>query len=260
MEGVSREACRELLGRRITIDGTDFALTISECQCQTIYLPLACLVLQRAEQRKSGRFVTGIAGPPGAGKSVTAAILAELMGILLSPERVAVVPLDGFHYPNSYLDSHTAEDCGTTGTLRSFKGRPCSFDGEGALAALCSVRDGERVSLPVYSRRLHDPAEDALRLGVETDIVLVEGNFLYLDRSPWSEMRGLFDLRVFITEARDTLERRLVERHRRGGASFEEARNKVMRVDAVNVDEVAPSESHADVVLFPAECRLEIRQ
>ncbi len=38
------------------------------------------------------------------------------------------------------------------------------------------------ISLPAYDRRLHDPVADAIQISPETQVVLVEGNFLLSDR------------------------------------------------------------------------------
>ena len=182
-----------------------------------------------------------------------------MLGIMRSPIEIAVVPLDGFHFSNDYLDAHTAVDRDRAGTLRSFKGRPCSFDGSKALASLKLVKNGGEATLPVYSRTLHNPVPGGLRVRREHRIILVEGNFLFLDETPWSEMRELFDLRVFVTERRELLHRRLVERHTRGGSTAEEAERRIIRVDAVNVEEVSGSERRADVVISPDALRFDVR-
>jgi len=259
MERLDDDPCSRLALRRLTVDGTDFALTVTDAQCRKVYLPLARLILHRAEACGSARFMIGLAGPPGAGKTAAATILAALLRDILGGDAVVVVPLDGFHYPNMYLDAHVTDlPNGERVSLRSLKGRPCSFDGDRALAAFEEIRNGGEVSLPIYSRELHEPVEGALRVEPRHTLVLVEGNFLFLDSKPWKRIRGLFDLKVFVTEERELLEHRLLERHMRGGTPEDDARRRIARVDAVNMDDVSGSKRFADVVISPEARRLEL--
>ncbi|HRK48679.1 MAG TPA: hypothetical protein PK324_23830, partial [Nocardioides sp.] len=62
-----------------------------------------------------GRFVLGLSGSPGVGKSTLAADLASAYG-------APVVPMDGFHRPNAELI--------VMGRLDA-KGAPDTFDAEG---------------------------------------------------------------------------------------------------------------------------------
>ncbi len=78
----------------------------------------------------------------------------------------AVLPMDGFHYPNAYLDAHTIADRqGREVVLRSVKGSPPSYDVEGFIETLRRLRAGEAVAAPRYDRRLHDPVPDDIRIG-----------------------------------------------------------------------------------------------
>jgi pantothenate kinase len=65
------------------------------------------------------RFITAVAGPPGAGKSTVAAQIVAAIG-----HHARVVPMDGFHYDNAVLDQLG---------LRARKGAPETFDAAGFL-------------------------------------------------------------------------------------------------------------------------------
>ena len=87
---------------------------------------LARLLAQRAAGK---RVVMAIAGPPGSGKSMLADELAMLLGS--GPEdRVAVLPMDGFHYDDTLLNAlgrrarKGAPDTFDVAGLRSLLGRP----------------------------------------------------------------------------------------------------------------------------------------
>ena len=248
------ELCRRLTDRRLTVDGTSFPVDIDPDDCRRVYLPLARHLLERARHVAGRRCMVGIAGPPGAGKSCTATILAAVLEELGCaegrPEWPLVAPLDGFHYANAYLSTHTASaPDGTAQLMSSLKGMHLTFDGERALAILRRVRAGEDVKLPLYSRELHDPVEDALAVGPQHRLVLVEGNYLYLDVQPWAQMRELFDVKLFLTAPTDVLLAQVIGRHTRGGAPQERARAHAERVDLVNIEMVRRTESYADVVI-----------
>src|SRR5690606_2781008 len=72
-------------------------------------------ILERAGG--TGRFIVGIAGPPGAGKSTLARTLCDR--IAAAGVTVAVVPMDGFHLDDGLLEARG---------LLPRKGSPETFD------------------------------------------------------------------------------------------------------------------------------------
>ena len=244
-----------LAARTLTIDGTEYAVHVDEHSVRNVYAPLARLAWDRCGSLIGGtdsarRLMVGIAGPPGAGKTATAAILSATLEELACGARPVVVPLDGFHYPNTYLDAHTGPDHdGRLRSLRALKGWHVTFDAGRARELLRRVRAGDVLRLPAYSRALHDPVEDSLSVDPGCNVVLVEGNYLFLDEEPWCRVRELFDLRIFITAPVDVLCRNVTERHVRGGKPPDQARTHVATVDLPNIRAVLPTERHADVVV-----------
>ena len=252
------ELCAELLAAPLSTDGLERPAELDERDCRAVYEPLAGMIAERARENAPSRMMVGIAGPPGAGKTTLAAVLGFLLRRMLLPdgaeseqdEAVVVAPLDGFHYPNSYLATH--EGVGLDGrrcALAHIKGQCVTFDVEKAARAFTQIREGLEVWLPAYDRRMHDPRPDALRVAAGTRVVIVEGNYLFLDAPPWSGMRDLFDLRVFVTAPESELERRVVARHVRGGSSNEAARERIARVDRPNMRHVSHGRECADAVV-----------
>ncbi|WP_370878539.1 nucleoside triphosphate hydrolase [Pararhizobium capsulatum] len=151
------------------------------------------------EAGDASRLLVAIAGPPGAGKSTLAdALDAEL---LRRGERSVVLPMDGFHMDNGILEARG---------LLPRKGAPETFDVRAFDDILRAVRKGgEEVLVPVFDRDRELAIASARAIAVETRIILVEGNYLLLDETPWSRLADIFDLSIFVGPSADVLEERL---------------------------------------------------
>ena len=197
---------------------------------------LADEIIKRAQG--SARFLVGIAGPPGGGKSTLADALHEQLK--QAGEAPAVLPMDGFHLDNGLLRQRG---------LLPRKGAPETFDVRGLHDILQAVRAGGEVLVPVFDRDRELAICAARCIAPQDRIILVEGNYVLLDREPWRPIAGLFDLTVMVKPNEDELERRLTARWVHYGLSQEEIRAKVHDNDLPNGRLVLSASHAADITL-----------
>lgn len=193
---------------------------------------LAAWIIDRASEHT--RFLFGISGPPGSGKSTLAARLASELA-------APVVPMDGFHLPNSVLSQRG---------LRDVKGAPETFDANGFVEVVRKLRAAETdVSAPLFDRSLDRSIGGAIQVGRSESIVLIEGNYLLLGRPPWDELRHLLNAIAHLEVPRELLRDRLVSRHVAHGRSVDEATRFVEESDLTNAALVKNASARADLVV-----------
>ncbi len=207
---------------------------------------LSKTILSKINVNTSDRFIVGIAGGPGSGKSALAVKLKELINSKSNKSSKAktdlaqIFPMDGFHRKNSDLES--------TGLL-SVKGTPETFDVEGYLLMLKRIKLGENLKAPIYSRETHDVIDNALPIEPHHKIIITEGNYLFADMEGWCEIKDTIDLKIYINAAKGVCEKRLLGRHMRGGKTEAEALEKIKEVDMENFDLIDQTKKYADEVI-----------
>lgn len=187
------------------------------------------------------RVALGLAGGPGVGKSTLAAQLVTALNET-SPGRAALVPMDGFHMKHAKLEAMGETD---------FKGAPHTFEAGEFVAFLQRLKAAtEPVSGPGYSRKIEDTVEDAFTVPAETQILVVEGNYLLLDSGEWAQVKPLLDFSAFVVVPRDMVRARLMKRHGEEGL-FSEERNRahIERNDLPNYDLILTTQDKADLVI-----------
>lgn len=197
---------------------------------------LMSLIEQKSIHKK--RLIIGISGCPGAGKS---SISHSLQGKLANTK---VVQMDGFHLSNSIL-----EKC----NLLDRKGSPDSFDLEGfrsLLGRICSHTSSPHANpiyAPLFDREIDASIGSAVAVESTDKIILVEGNYLLLDKPGWRELKPYFDLTLFLDVDENTLLSRLTQRWLTLGLDAQTAINKVQLNDALNIKLVTENLLAADI-------------
>ena len=181
------------------------------------------------------RFITAVAGPPGAGKSTLAQQIAAAVGI-----GARVVPMDGFHYDNMVLDRLG---------LRARKGAPESFDALGFVHLMQRLRARGDAAIPVFDRDADLSRAGADLVTASDRYLIVEGNYLLLDEAPWRDLAPLFDLTIYIDVPEAELDARLMQRWHHHGKTPSEARHWIDSNDLPNIRRVTQGSRQADVVV-----------
>lgn len=187
------------------------------------------------------RHLIAIAGPPGAGKSTLAEALAAGLE-RAAPGRAAIFPMDGYHYDDAILVARG---------LRPRKGAPETFDVSGLYHMLGRLRRNEEaeIAVPVFDRELEISRNAARTIPQSVEIILVEGNYLLLDRAGWRDLAPLFDLTVSVTVTVEELRRRLTRRWQDHDISAAEIPAKVEANDLPNGIVVLTESIPSDLVV-----------
>src|SRR2546423_706529 len=187
----------------------------------------------------AGRRILGITGAPGAGKSTLARRLVDALS-----GAAVLVGMDGYHLAQAELERLGRAER---------KGAPDTFDAAGYLALLRRLRtpDTGAVYAPEFRRAIEEPIAGAVAGPPSVTLGVTEGNYLLLDTEPWSAIRGLLDEVWFLAPDEHSRRVWLTARHRRYGRTAEQAAARTAGSDERNARLVAPTSSHADLLLDP---------
>jgi len=181
------------------------------------------------------RFILGVVGKPGVGKSTFTQDLLEHLPV----ESVAVLPMDGFHMSNEKLIELGRRDR---------KGAPDTFDVDDFAHALADVKDGHGrdIYFPIFEREIEASIPNAGVIAATVKLVIVEGNYLLHSESGWKEISNYLDESWFLSLDDDLRMQRLIARHIQFGKSPEEAKLWSEGTDEVNARLIQQSLTRAD--------------
>ena len=198
----------------------------------------ALLRTKESLNRSTDRYLIGIVGKPGAGKSTLSAYLLEQ----LHSSEVTVVPMDGYHLSNAVLQALGRADR---------KGAPDTFDVAGFASLLQRIRNEKLVDVyyPVFDRSIEESIAAQGVVTKETKVVIVEGNYLLHDSGGWEEIAELLDELWFIDVDDEKRLKRLIARHIAYGKSPADAESWSRGSDEVNARTIATGRSRAHAVI-----------
>ncbi|XP_078429858.1 P-loop containing nucleoside triphosphate hydrolases superfamily protein [Wolffia australiana] len=200
----------------------------------------------------NAKYLVGLAGPPGAGKSTVASEVINRLNKLWAQrfpnmeidDIAAIIPMDGFHLYRSQLDA--MED---PKEAHARRGAPWTFDPALLLKCLQNLRKQGSVYAPSFDHGVGDPVEEDIFVGHHHKVVIIEGNYLFLEDGAWREISSMFDEKWFIDIDLDLSMSRVVKRHMSTGKSPEVARRRVDYNDRPNAELIMESKKNADLVI-----------
>lgn len=221
------------------INGLQIHAQYRQTDIESILIPMLHSFSEK-QKRLGKRMTVFLAGPPAMGKSTLCTLLEKLSHTTPGVTPVQYLGLDGFHFPNAYLEANTAERDGQIVSLRSIKGAPETFDA----AALKELLTQNDPVFPIYDRRIHESVPNAVP--VKEKILIIEGNWLLLDMPPWNSIPC--DASVFLyPEDTHLLLDRALSRKIAGGFDPERARSFVNRSDRSNIEYCLKYSRRADI-------------
>jgi len=211
------------------VNGLNIRAEFSEKDTRNVFLPLLRR-LSALQKEKGRRIAVFLAAPPAAGKSTLCCYLEKLSRETPGLTPVQCVGIDGFHYYQDVLDSHSIYRNGELISLAKIKGAPETYDVKKLRGLLEDLNEDAQL-WPMYDRRIHNPVENAVE--IREDILIIEGNWLLLDEAPWNTLAC--DYSIFLALGDESQLERIVQRKMMGGFSEEHAREIVRRNDWPNI-------------------------
>ncbi|ROV99603.1 hypothetical protein VPNG_07714 [Cytospora leucostoma] len=220
------------------------------------------------------RFLIGIGGIPGSGKTTLSQIVTTEINrrhSALDPSHpshtptpiAAFVPMDGYHLTRAQLSAMP-----DPATAHARRGAEFTFDGPSFLKLVQALREplggsGAGVGAgagvyppgtilaPSFDHALKDPKADDIPILPSHRIVVFEGNYVALDKEPWASAARLMDEVWFVDVDFAVARRRLTVRHVKAGIAKDEAEadRRAVENDLPNGEEIVGKRLPVDEVI-----------
>lgn len=225
------------------VNGLWQEVKFSEAAIEEIFMPFLH-ELTDLKMTLDRKVIAYLVAPPGAGKTTLAQFLERLSRERSNEvEPIRALPMDGYHFTAAYMRIKTIERDGEQILMQDVKGAPETFDIDLLVEKIREARQ-EGTDWNIYDRKIHDVLPDYW--SVEDDILLIEGNYLLLKESGWTNVRVLGDYSVFVEAPIELLRGRLIDRKVAGGWSREDAEKFFEFSDAKNIERVLKNSARAD--------------
>lgn len=213
------------------------------------YALLASKIAALLEAKPNDRLLVGVSGPPGCGKSTIAQRVAELLksypckrpcasgGPIFA--RAVVISIDGFHLTRAQLAAMpNAEEAFVR------RGAPWTFDADGVLDFVKRIRASSnlptdcrpQITAPSFNHAIKDPVPDDIVIQRESNILILEHNYLLLNQGQWKTISDMLDFRIFVDVDEAVARERVARRHVQAGIepTIELGRQRFDYNDALN--------------------------
>nr|XP_010936189.1 putative uridine kinase C227.14 isoform X3 [Elaeis guineensis] len=225
---------------------------------EEVYDALAERLLSTATKMQdlNSKYIVGLAGPPGAGKSTLASEVVCRINKHWSQktskkdsapqnDNVGIVlPMDGFHLYRFQLDAMEDPE-----EAHARRGAPWTFNPDLLLTCLHALRNEGSVYAPSFDHGVGDPVEEDVFVSSQHKIVIVEGNYLFLEEGAWKDVCSMFDEKWFLDIDIDTAMQRVQKRHINTGKEPHVAKRRVEYNDRPNAELIIKTKKNADLVI-----------
>jgi pantothenate kinase len=196
------------------------------------------------------RWIIGIAGLPGSGKSTLVQHLVDSINAHTAPNTSVALGMDGFHLTKAALKRMPDPE-----QAFARRGAPWTFDTDAFYTRLQMIRQAVRqdaVLWPTFEHAIGDPIEDGTIIQPTTRLILVEGLYLLHRADGWERISQSFDERWYLATPVETAMERLALRHMQAwGMTRSEAEQRIAGNDRLNAMLVAESAPFADWLVIP---------
>ena len=163
------------------------------------------------------------------------------------------VPMDGFHLTRAALSAMP-----DPARAHARRGAAFTFDAVKFLALVRALRaapGSQPILAPSFDHAVKDPREGDIAILPTHRVVILEGNYLALDKDVWRDAGALFDELWFVDVDFEVARRRLRERHVRAGIArdLEEGDRRATENDLVNGKEIVAHRLQVDEVVQSME-------
>ncbi|PYI29297.1 P-loop containing nucleoside triphosphate hydrolase protein [Aspergillus indologenus CBS 114.80] len=201
------------------------------------------------------RLLIAVSGIPGSGKTELATMMANRINQRYaaqhpdSPLIATTVPMDGYHLTRAQLAAMP-----DPAYAAARRGAAFTFDGEKFLKLVRALREEvtprtRSLYAPSFDHAVKDPVDDDITIPATCRVIFFEGNYLSLNKEPWSTAAELMDELWFVEVDFEVARRRLIRRHVKAGIARDEADadKRVTENDLVNGKEIV-------------DCRMELQE
>ncbi|KAI8057061.1 P-loop containing nucleoside triphosphate hydrolase protein [Syncephalis plumigaleata] len=186
------------------------------------------------------RYILGIAGVPGSGKTWLAQHLVNAINEEFNTTIAVALSMDGFHLTKEQLRAMPDPEMAFCR-----RGSAWTFDANGfamAVELLTSTPIDKQLTWPSFDHAIGDPIPDDITIQSSQRIIIIEGLYLALDELPWSQVPYDNLWLIRLPDCQIAYDR-LIRRHQEAGLAknAEQAQQRIEQNDQLNAQHVLSS-------------------